>query len=84
MKKKLADQMNVDYFYELYDHILETPEKQLAKMYQLSWDSVSQLLPSAMLLKELLKVTGAEEILLSDAELVDGILVEESISQKKN
>lgn len=75
--------MNVDYFYELYDHILETPEKQLAKMYQLSWDSVSQLLPSAMLLKELLKVTGAEEILLSDAELVDGILVEESISQKK-
>ncbi len=81
--EKSEDKISEAYFAALYAHILETPEKVLAKKYELSFDSVSQLLPSAMLLKELLKVTHASEILLSDAELVDGILVEEMIRQKK-
>ncbi|WP_088809657.1 MULTISPECIES: exopolyphosphatase [unclassified Listeria] len=81
--EKAEDKITEAYFAALYAHILETPEKVLAKKYELSFDSISQLLPSAMLLKELLKVTQASEILLSDAELVDGILVEEMIRQKK-
>lgn len=80
--EKAEDKITEAYFEALYAHILETPEKVLAKKYELSFDSISQLLPSAMLLKELLKVTKAEEILLSDVELVDGILVAEMIRRK--
>ncbi|WP_239255061.1 Ppx/GppA phosphatase family protein [Listeria ilorinensis] len=76
-------QITRDYFDQLYGHMLEIPEQVLAKRYQLSYDAISQLLPSAMLLKELLKVTKAESILLSDAELIDGILVEASVQHKK-
>nr|WP_283163300.1 exopolyphosphatase [Sporolactobacillus mangiferae] len=71
-------------FTELYRHILAIPPKVLAKEYTLPYDAASQLLPSAMILKITLEITGAESILLSDADLADGLIVHELLKTHRN
>jgi len=71
-------------FDDLYQHILTIPPQVLAKEFTLPYDSASQLLPSAMILKMTLEITGAESIILSDADLADGIIVHELLQMHKN
>lgn len=71
-------------FAELYQHILTIPPQALAKEYRVPYDSATQLLPSAMILKMTLEITGAESIILSDADLADGILVHELFRAQNN
>nr|WP_290443531.1 exopolyphosphatase [Sporolactobacillus kofuensis] len=83
MEKK-NDTISRKRFAELYQHILTIPPQVLAKKYRVPYDSATQLLPSAMILKKTLEITGAQSILLSDADLADGILVHEMYLMHKN
>lgn len=81
--KSSSDFISREHFDELYQHILGMPEQVLAKEYHASSDAVSQLLPSAMILKKLLELTDAKSILLSEADLADGILIHDEMDKHK-
>jgi exopolyphosphatase/guanosine-5'-triphosphate,3'-diphosphate pyrophosphatase len=70
-------------FDELYRHILKMPAGVLAKQYRVPYDSASQLLPSAMILKKMLEMTGAESILFSEADLADGIIINSGLESRR-
>ncbi|MFT8872473.1 MAG: exopolyphosphatase [Sporolactobacillus sp.] len=79
--KSSSDKISRERFDDLYRHILDIPVNVLAKQYNVPYDSASQLLPSVMILKTMLEMTGARSIILSEADLADGLLVAESIEE---
>lgn len=81
--KSSSDTINRDRFDELYGHILDIPVQVLARQYGVPYDSASQLLPSAMILKIMLEMTGAKRILLSEADLADGLLIHDELDHHK-
>ncbi|MFT8319033.1 MAG: exopolyphosphatase [Sporolactobacillus sp.] len=81
--KSSSDTISRNRFDELYGHILNIPVQVLAKQYRVPYDSASQLLPSAMILKIMLKMTGANSIFLSEADLADGLLIRDELKHHK-
>ncbi|MFT8320202.1 MAG: exopolyphosphatase [Bacillus sp. (in: firmicutes)] len=81
--KKNREWITREHFDGIYNTILSHPEQELTKKYMVSLDAVSQLLPSAMLVKKLLEWTGAKKIFLSTVDLVDGLIVHEYMRNKK-
>ncbi|RYL93556.1 exopolyphosphatase [Sporolactobacillus sp. Y61] len=81
--KTSSDKINRERFNELYRHILNMPVQVLARQYRVPYDSANQLLPSAMILKIMLEMTGAKSILLSEADLADGLLIHNELEHNK-
>ncbi|MFT8361926.1 MAG: exopolyphosphatase [Sporolactobacillus sp.] len=81
--KATSDTISRSRFDELYSHILAIPVQVLAKQYNVPYDSASQLLPSCMILKIMLEMTGANSILLSEADLADGLLISDELKKHK-
>lgn len=81
--KSSSDTIDRQRFKELYRHILNIPVQVLAKKYRVPYDSASQLLPSAMILKIMLEMTGAKSILFSEADLADGLLIHDELDHHK-
>ncbi|RYL95692.1 exopolyphosphatase [Sporolactobacillus sp. THM7-4] len=81
--KSSSDTIDRERFDELYRNILNIPPQVLARKYRVPYDSATQLLPSAMILKKMLEMTGAGSILLSDADLADGILINDGLEKKR-
>ncbi|WP_026039050.1 exopolyphosphatase [Sporolactobacillus vineae] len=81
--KSSSDTINRQYFEDMYRHILDIPVQVLARQYGVPYDSASQLLPSAMILKIMLEMTGAKDILLSEADLADGLLINDELDHHK-
>ncbi len=81
--KKNSEWITREHFNTIYNGILSYPEQELAKKYTVSLDAVSQLLPSAMLVKKLLEWTEAKKIFLSTVDLVDGLIVHEYTKNRK-
>lgn len=77
------DTLTRERFVELYHHILKIPPQILAKEYKVPYESATQLLPSVMILKKTLELTGAKSITLSDADLADGLIVHELLEMRK-
>ncbi|MCI1882270.1 MAG: exopolyphosphatase [Sporolactobacillus sp.] len=73
--KTSSNTIDRDYFDRLYRRVLDMPVQVLAKQYHVPYDSASQLLPSAMILKIMLNKTKAERIIFSEADLADGLLI---------
>jgi Exopolyphosphatase len=78
-----TDTINRTHFEKMYQHILDIPVQVLARQYGVPYDSASQLLPSAMILKIMLEMTGANDILLSEADLADGLLIHDELDHHK-
>lgn len=81
--KSSSDTIDRERFDELYRHILDIPVQVLAKKYRVAYDSATQLLPAAMILKKMLEMTDAKSILLSEADLADGILVHDELDNHR-
>ncbi|CAM3025395.1 exopolyphosphatase [Sporolactobacillus spathodeae] len=81
--KSSSDTISRKRFDELYGHILNIPVQVLAKQYNVPYDSASQLLPSCMILKIMLEMTGAGSIFLSEADLADGLLISDELKNHK-
>ncbi|MBP3040441.1 exopolyphosphatase [Bacillaceae bacterium Marseille-Q3522] len=77
------DFVSKDHFNRLYNKMLQIPEDVLAKKFKITQDAVSQLIPTAMLIKKLLELTEVEGITLSNAELADGIILFYEKKQQK-
>ncbi|MDD9147415.1 MULTISPECIES: Ppx/GppA phosphatase family protein [unclassified Sporolactobacillus] len=81
--KTSSDTIDRERFNELYRHILDLPAQVLAKKYRVPYDSATQILPSAMILKKMLEMTDAKSILLSEADLADGILIHDELDNQR-
>ncbi len=62
---------------------MNIPVQVLAIQYRVPYDSASQLLPSAMILKIMLEMTGAGGIFLSEADLADGLLIRDELKHHR-
>ena len=67
---------------EVYEKILRMNLSQLEEAFGLSSESARMLLPSAMIYKKVMEMTGAEMILIPGIRLCDGIAAEHAADHK--
>lgn len=69
-------------FDEVYDRINRMNMSQLEEEFELSSESVRMLLPTAIIYKKVMEMTGAEEIWIPGIRLCDGIAAEYAADKK--
>ena len=68
--------LSLECFNSLFDQVTNSSTLQLMENFEISEEQASILLPMSMLIKEVFEMTGLTEVVLPDASLADGLLVE--------
>ncbi|WP_155286797.1 Ppx/GppA phosphatase family protein [Lacticaseibacillus zhaodongensis] len=71
--------VNQDRFHSVYHEITRASDQQITTRYDIDPDEVNQVLPTMMLLHQLVQKLGPESIYSSDLKLIDGLEVNASI-----
>lgn len=76
------DRLTVEEFNEIYEKVTSLPPYDLAKAMDISVEHAYLMLPSVMIYKRILDVTGAQLLWLPGVTLSDGIVAEYAMDKK--
>lgn len=71
-------------FLNLYDKVRDLNLAQLMKMFKLVESKAEMVLPTIVLYNQILAITNAQEIIFSDAQLVDGVTLLHTAEKTKD
>lgn len=76
MKSQKTDRFTAEEFNEFYKKIITMSVDEIEEYYEMDYDYASVLIPSAIIYKKVMDMTGAESIWIPGVRLCDGIAAE--------
>lgn len=80
--KVRKDRLTVEEFYDIYHQVLNQTPYELSRSMDISIDHAYLMLPSVMIYKEILDVTGAGFMWIPGVTLADGMVAEFALEKK--